>query len=77
MNILKQLFIHLVGGTLVLLGLIFIVVPGPSLLLLIPGLYILSFEYEIARVWLRKCQVMLKKSANWLDSKIRARRYKH
>ncbi|MUH73360.1 tellurium resistance protein TerC [Psychrosphaera haliotis] len=73
---LKQLFIHLVGGSLVLMGLIFIVVPGPSLLLLIPGLYILSFEYEIARVWLKKCQLMLKKSANWIDSKIRARKYR-
>ncbi|MDA8621744.1 PGPGW domain-containing protein [Psychrosphaera sp.] len=75
MRLFRQLFIHIVGGILVLLGLIFIIVPGPSLLLLIPGLYILSFEYELARVWLKKCQRMFKKSAVWLDSKIRARRY--
>jgi hypothetical protein len=75
MNIIKQLFIHLVGGSLVLLGLIFIVVPGPSLLLLIPGLYLLSFEYEIARVWLKKCQKLLKASAVWIDGKLRKRKY--
>ena len=75
MNIIKQLFIHLVGGALVLLGLIFIVVPGPSLLLLIPGLYLLSFEYEIARVWLKKCQRLLKASAVWIDAKLRKRKF--
>ncbi len=76
MNVLRQLFIHLVGGSLVLLGLIFIIVPGPSLLLLIPGLYILSFEYDIAKVWLKKCQRLLKKSAMWIDEKLRARKYR-
>ncbi len=75
MAVLKSLFIHLVGGSLVLLGLIFIIVPGPSLLLLIPGLYLLSFEYEFARVWLRKCQRMLKTSAVWIDNKLRKRKY--
>lgn len=67
----RFLFIHLVGGGLVLLGLIFVIVPGPSLLLLIPGLFILSFEYEQAKVWLKKCQRLLSVSAQWFDRQIR------
>ncbi len=64
-----------IGGFLVLLGLIFVIVPGPSLLLLIPGLYLLSFDYPEAKVWLRKCQRLLSKSARWLDQQIRRRKY--
>ena len=66
----KKILITVVGGFLVLLGAIFIIVPGPSLLLLIPGFYILSFEYDGAKVWLKRCQDLLKKSARWLDSMI-------
>ena len=75
MNIIKALrflFIHIIGGGLVLLGMIFIIVPGPSLLLLIPGLFILSYEYDIARHWLKKCQKMLSVSSRWLDRKVRS-----
>lgn len=64
-----------VGGFLVLLGLIFVIVPGPSLLLLIPGLYLLSFDYPKAKVYLRKCQKLLSKSARWLDQQIQRRKY--
>ena len=66
----RFLFIHIVGGLLVLMGLVFIIVPGPSLLLLIPGLFILSYEYDIAKDWLKKCQKLLSVSASWLDSKV-------
>jgi len=71
----KKILITITGGLLVLLGLIFVIIPGPSLLLLIPGFYILSFEYPAAKVWLRRCQVLLKKSATWLDNQIRKRKY--
>ena len=71
----KKSFITLVGGLLVLLGLIFLIVPGPSLILLIPGFYLLSLEYPAAEVWLRRCQKLLSKSARYLDKAIRKRRY--
>ena len=70
----KKLIITLVGGTLVLLGTIFIIIPGPSLLLLIPGFYILSFEYDGAKVWLKRCQALLAKSARWIDKMIQKRK---
>ncbi|QTH62803.1 tellurium resistance protein TerC [Psychrosphaera ytuae] len=66
----RFLFINIVGGLLVLLGLVFIIIPGPSLLLLIPGLFILSYEYDVAKDWLKKCQNLLSVSARWLDAKI-------
>lgn len=63
----------IVGGTLVFFGLLFVIVPGPSLILLIPGLYLLSKDYPSAEKWLRKCQRLLKSSAIWLDRKLRRR----
>lgn len=70
----KKILITIVGGFLVLLGAIFIIIPGPSLLLLIPGFYILSFEYEGAKVWLKRCQALLTKTARWIDSVILKRK---
>ena len=64
----KKILISLFGGFLVLLGAIFIIVPGPSLLLLIPGFYLLSLEYDWAKVWLKKCQRLLTKMARYIDS---------
>ena len=71
----KKILITIVGGLLVFLGAIFIIIPGPSLLLLIPGFYLLSLEYDGAKVWLKRCQTLLTKSARWLDSVIRKRKY--
>lgn len=71
MPLIKKSLISVVGGMLVLLGLIFVIVPGPALLLIIPGLFILSFEYPIAKKWLHKCMRMLRKTAVWLDRKLR------
>lgn len=70
----KKIVITIVGGFLVFLGLIFVIIPGPSLLLLIPGLYLLSFEYPKAKVWLRKCQKLLSQSARWLDNQLKKRK---
>lgn len=57
------------------LGVIFLIVPGPSLLFFIPGLWLLSYEYTWAKPWLRKCMTIMKRSAQWLDKQIRKRRY--
>lgn len=63
----KKLLITAVGGLLVALGAIFIIIPGPSLLLLIPGFYLLSLEYDGAKIWLKRCQSLLSKTARWFD----------
>ena len=70
----KKVIISILGGILVLLGAIFIIVPGPSLLLLIPGFYLLSLEYDWAKVWLKKCQRLLSKMARYIDSMLLKRK---
>jgi hypothetical protein len=71
----KKILIGLVGGLLVLMGLFFILIPGPSLLFIVPGLLILSFEFPIAKVWLRKSMKLMRRTAQWIDRKLLARKY--
>jgi uncharacterized membrane protein YbaN (DUF454 family) len=71
----KKILITVVGGLLTLLGLIFVLLPGPSVIFLIPGLMLLSLEYPEAKKWLRMAQKMMKKSAQWLDNQVLKRKY--
>jgi uncharacterized membrane protein YbaN (DUF454 family) len=71
----KKVIITIVGGALVLLGAIFIIIPGPSLVLIIPGLMILSLQYPSARKWLKKAQRMARRSAAWVDRAILRKKY--
>lgn len=75
MKLIKKSCISVVGGLLVLLGLVFIIVPGPSMLLIIPGLFILSYEYPVAKIWLRKCMKLMRRTAQWIDRKLLKRKY--
>lgn len=50
----KRIAIAIVGGTIVLLGIIMIVTPGPGLLGIAVGLAILGAEFTWARLWLRR-----------------------
>jgi tellurite resistance protein TerC len=50
----RRIVIAVVGVTVVLLGAIMIVTPGPGLLVIPAGLAILSLEFAWARHWLRK-----------------------
>ena len=71
----KKVMLTAVGGTLVFAGLIFLIVPGPAFLLIIPGLALLSLEYPVAKKWLKRTQKTAKKSAVWLDSVLLKRKY--
>ena len=50
----RRIAITIVGATVVLLGLIMLVTPGPGLVVSPVGLAILSIEFAWARHWLRK-----------------------
>jgi tellurite resistance protein TerC len=50
----RRLVIGLVGGTVVLLGVALIVLPGPAFVVIPAGLAILSLEFAWARHFLRK-----------------------
>ena len=50
----KRIAILVVGGTMVVLGIIMIVTPGPGILGIAIGLTILAVEFTWARRWLKR-----------------------
>lgn len=66
----KKLFLMILGILLILIGLVFVIVPGPSLLFFMAGLLCFSFYYPKARCYLALCQKALSKSCAYLDKKL-------
>jgi uncharacterized protein (TIGR02611 family) len=50
----KRIVIGVVGGTVLLVGVAMIILPGPAFVVIPVGLGILSLEFAWARSWLRK-----------------------
>lgn len=50
----RRIVVGVVGATVLLLGIIMIVTPGPALVVIPVGLAILSIEFTWARAWLRR-----------------------
>ncbi len=50
----RRIVITVVGATVVLLGLVMLITPGPGLVVIPVGLAILSIEFAWARHWLRR-----------------------
>ena len=65
----RRIVIGVVGATIVLLGAIMIVTPGPAFVVIPVGLAILSLEFAWARQWLRKLREVI--SSNTLNSRAR------
>lgn len=59
-----------VGTTLLLLGLTFLVLPGPGIPLIILGLAILATEFTWAEIWL----IRTKRHASNLAAKVRGKK---
>lgn len=49
----RRIAIAIVGATVVLLGIVMIVTPGPALIVIPVGLAILAIEFAWARRWLK------------------------
>ncbi len=72
MKELRKLLISLIGGILLLLGVLMILLPGPAIIFIPLALYILNSQYlEKSKVYIKKFQRILSKSAKWLDDKIK------
>jgi uncharacterized protein (TIGR02611 family) len=56
-----------VGATLLILGIVFLVLPGPGIPLIIGGLAILATEFTWAEIWLKRT----KKHVNDAVNKVR------
>lgn len=50
----RRIAISIVGGTVLLIGVAMLILPGPGLVVIPLGLAILGIEFAWARVWLRK-----------------------
>lgn len=50
----RRIVVAVVGATVLLLGVVMIVTPGPALVVIPVGLAILSIEFAWARHWLRR-----------------------
>ena len=55
----KRVAIAIVGGTVLLLGVALIVLPGPAFVVIPAGLAILATEFAWARLWLKKIKSMI------------------
>jgi len=50
----RRIVISVVGATVLVIGVVMIVTPGPALVLIPVGLAILSIEFAFARSWLKR-----------------------
>jgi tellurite resistance protein TerC len=57
----RRVAIGLIGGTIVLVGVIMLVTPGPALLVIPVGLAILAIEFAWARYWLHRLKAGMSK----------------
>ncbi|WNC73037.1 PGPGW domain-containing protein [Thalassotalea psychrophila] len=71
MQTLKTKAVSIIGLFSLLIGLIFIILPGPAILFIPIGLAMLSFEYPTAKRWLRKYQRYSSKAATKMDGMVR------
>lgn len=74
----KRIVLTLLGFMCLLLGVIFILLPGPAVLFIPLGLALLSLEFDWAKVWLKKSQGYFRQAAvkadqalYWLGRKLR------
>jgi len=53
-KIAKRIAVGVVGGTVLVMGVIMMVTPGPGVAGILAGLGILAIEFTWARIWLKK-----------------------
>jgi uncharacterized protein (TIGR02611 family) len=57
-KIVRRIIVSVIGGTVLLIGITLLVLPGPAFIVIPIGLAILATEYAWARHWLRKVRQM-------------------
>ena len=57
-KIVRRIIVSVIGGTVLLIGIALLVLPGPAFIVIPIGLAILATEYAWARHWLRKVRQM-------------------
>ena len=59
----KRIAVCIVGGSVLLVGIAMIVLPGPALVVIPAGLAILGIEFAWARIWLKKAKAKAEEMA--------------
>ena len=65
----RRVIIGVIGGTILLIGIVMIVLPGPAIVVIPLGLAILATEYIWARRWLKKVRVLVQEAKNKVSRK--------
>ena len=60
----RRVTVGVIGGTVLLLGIALIILPGPALLVIPLGLAILATEFVWARRWLQKARALVNMGNN-------------
>jgi len=55
-KLIKRIFITVIGGTVLLMGIVMTFLPVPSFVVILAGLGILALEFAWARHWLLKAR---------------------
>jgi len=63
----RRVVIAIVGGSVVVVGILMIVLPGPAIVVIPTGLAILSIEFAWARRWLRKLKAKTRETMDYFD----------
>lgn len=58
----RRIVVFVLGGTLLLVGVLLLVLPGPGLLVIFLGLTLLATEFVWARLWLRRLRVSTRRT---------------
>ncbi len=71
----RRIVIGIVGATVVLIGVVMIVTPGPAVVVIPVGLAILSLEFTWARHWLKRLRESISnRNSNHLKHRAEAHR---
>ena len=70
----RRIVVSIVGGTVLLVGVAMIVLPGPATLVIPTGLAILAIEFAWARRWLRRIKLQARQTIRRLNHTRNSRR---
>jgi len=65
----RRIAIGIVGGTVLVMGIIMMVTPGPGIAGILAGLGILAIEFTWARIWLKKAKAKAQEMARNLQNR--------
>jgi len=71
-KIARRIAIGIVGGTVLIMGIIMMVTPGPGIAGILVGLGILGIEFAWARIWLKKVKERAQKVASNVKERVKA-----